>query len=115
MTGNYATGKTTLTPEVILTIARMTALEVEGVKAMGSIKPGVLRLKSRGKDGVSLLIEDDNVFVNLFLILDGNHNLREVSRTVQHQVGRAIAEMTGFEVSQVNIHIEDVVYKNGEV
>jgi uncharacterized alkaline shock family protein YloU len=115
MTGNYTTGKTTLTPNVILTIARMAALEVEGVSSMAPIRTGVPNLKSRGKDGVNLLTEDDNVFINLFLVLDGNHNIREVSRNVQHQVGRAIAEMTGLEVSQVNIHIEDVEYKNEEV
>jgi uncharacterized alkaline shock family protein YloU len=115
MTGNYSTGKTTLTPNVILTIARMAALEVEGVSSMASIRAGVPNLKSRGKDGVNLLIEDDNIFVNLYLILDGNYNIRDVSRSVQHQVGRALAEMTGLEVGQVNIHIEDVVYKNEEV
>lgn len=115
MTGKLTTGKTTLTPNVILTIAKMAALEVEGVSAMAPIRAGVPKLKSRGKDGVSLLIEDDNVFVNLYLVLDGNYNIREVSRKVQLQVVRAISEMTGLEVGLVNIHIEDVVYKNDEV
>jgi uncharacterized alkaline shock family protein YloU len=114
MTGNFTTGKTTLTPNVILTIARMAALEVDGVSAMAPIRPGVPNLKSRGRDGVNLLVEDDNVFVNLYLVLDGNHNIRDVSRNVQNQVARAIAEMTGLEVCQVNIHIEDVDYKNDE-
>ncbi|HBG75078.1 MAG: hypothetical protein A2X25_04275 [Chloroflexi bacterium GWB2_49_20] len=114
MTGKHTPGKTTLTPNVILTIARMAALEVEGVKSMASIRSGVPNLKSRGKDGVNLLIEDDNVFVNLYLVLDGNYNIRDVSRKVQHQVARAVAEMTGLEVGQVNIHIEDVEFKNDE-
>ena len=112
MTGNYTTGKTTLTPNVILTIARMAALEVEGVSSMASIRSGVPNLKSRGKDGVNLLVEDDYVFVNIYLVLDGNFNIRDVSRNIQHQVGRALSEMTGLEVCQVNVHIEDVVYKN---
>jgi uncharacterized alkaline shock family protein YloU len=115
MTGKITTGKTTLTPNVILTIARMAALEVEGVSAMTSIRPGVQNLKTRCKDGVSLQIEDDNVFINLYLVLDGNHNIREVSRNVQQKVARAIAEMTSLQVSQVNIHIEDVEYSNDKV
>jgi uncharacterized alkaline shock family protein YloU len=115
MTGKHTTGKTTLTPNVILTIAKMAALKVDGVNAMAPIRSGVPKLKSRGKDGVNLLIEDDNVFVNLYLVLDGNYNIRDVSRNVQLQVARAIVEMTGLEVGLVNIHIEDIEYKNGEV
>jgi uncharacterized alkaline shock family protein YloU len=114
MTGSYATGKTTLTPNVVMTIARMAALEVEGVSSMASIRPGVPNLKSHNKDGVNLLIEDDNVFINIFLVLDGDHNIRDVSRNVQRQVSRAIAEMTGMEVSLVNVHIEEIEYKNEE-
>lgn len=115
MAEKHTSGKTTLTPNVILTIAKMAALEVDGVNAMAPIRPGVPNLKSRGKDGVNILIEDDNVFVNLYLVLDGNFNIRDVSRNVQHQVSRAIVEMTGLEVGLVNIHIEDIEYKNDEV
>ena len=112
MTGNNPIGKTTLTPNVLLTIARMAALEVEGVTGMASIRSGVPNLKSRGKEGVTLKIEDDNVFLNVYLVLDGDHNIQDVSRKVQQQVARSIEEMTGLVVSQVNIHIEDVEYKN---
>ncbi|MFH2039454.1 MAG: Asp23/Gls24 family envelope stress response protein [Chloroflexota bacterium] len=115
MTEKNTSGKTTLTPNVILTIAKMAALEVEGVNAMAPIRSGVPKLKSRGKDGVNILIEDDNVFVNIYLVLDGNYNIRDVSRKVQLQVSRAIIEMTGLEVGLINIHIEDIVYKNEEV
>jgi uncharacterized alkaline shock family protein YloU len=40
MTDYHSTGKITLTPDVLLTIARMAALEVEGVKCMAPIKGG---------------------------------------------------------------------------
>jgi uncharacterized alkaline shock family protein YloU len=33
---------------------------------------------------------------------------------VQQQVARAIQEMVGMEVGEVNIHIEDIDYKDGE-
>ena len=41
MTEYRSSGKTTLTPDVLLTIARMAALEVEGVKCMAPVKGGV--------------------------------------------------------------------------
>ena len=114
MTGQYTTGKTTLTPNVLLTIARMAAVEVEGVNGMAPIRAGVPNLRAHGKDGVNIVMEDDNVFVNMYLTLDGDVNIRDVSRNVQHAVARAIEEMTGLVVGQVNIHIEDVIFENGE-
>jgi uncharacterized alkaline shock family protein YloU len=93
----------------------MAALEVDGVSRMASIHSGVPNLRSHGKDGVNMQIEDENVFLNVFLVLDGDHNIKDVSRNVQQKVARAIEEMTGLEVSQVDIHIEDIDYKNDEV
>ena len=65
-------------------------------------------------DGVRCTIEDGIVYVDLYLVLKKDINVREVSRTVQQQVARAISEMTGMEVGHVNIHIEDIDYKADE-
>jgi uncharacterized alkaline shock family protein YloU len=111
MTDYRSAGKTTLTPDVLLTIARMAALEVEGVNRMAPIKGGVNSLLGRGNDGVRIVVEDNNVFVDLYLVLDNDVNIRETSRTVQHKVARAITDITGLEVGHVNIHIEDIDYK----
>lgn len=114
MANKKSTGKTTLTPNVILTIARMAALEVEGVRGMASIKTGIPKLKSKSRDGVSLIMEDDIAFLDIYLIIDGDHNMRDVSRNVQNKVARSIAEMTGLEIGSVDIHIEDIQYLNNE-
>ncbi len=112
MSDYRSAGKTTLTPDVLLTIARMAAIEVEGVKHMAPIKGGVNSLFGRGNDGVRMVVEDSHVFVDLYLVLNSDVNIREVSRTVQQTVTRAIAEITGLEVGHVNIHIEDIDYEN---
>jgi uncharacterized alkaline shock family protein YloU len=111
MADYQSTGKTTLTHDVLLTIARMSALEVEGVKCMAPVKGGVNSLFGRGLEGVRMVVEDNNVIVDLYLILESDTNIREVSRSVQQAVARAIVEMTGLEVGHVNIHIEDIDYK----
>ncbi len=111
MTDYRSEGKTTLTPEVLLTIARMSALEVEGVSRMAPVKGGVNSLFGRGNEGVRIAIEDSVALVDLYLVLDSDVNIREISRNVQHTVARAITEMTGMEVGHVNIHIEDIDYK----
>jgi uncharacterized alkaline shock family protein YloU len=115
MTTDYrSAGKTTLTPDVLLTIARQAALEVEGVHSMAPVKGGVNSLLGRGTEGVRMRVEDNNVFVDLYLVLGNEINIREVSRNVQLAVARAITEMTGLETSHVNIHIEDIYYKAEE-
>jgi uncharacterized alkaline shock family protein YloU len=110
MAETRSTGKTTLTPDVLVTIARMAALEVEGVKRMAPVKGGVNSLFGRNHEGVRMAVEDNIVLVDLYLVLASDVNIREVSRTVQHAVTRAIVEMTGMEVGHVNIHIEDIEF-----
>lgn len=108
MTDYRSAGKTTLTPDVLLTIARMAALEVEGVSRMAPVRGGVNSLLGRGYDGVRMVVEDNTVFVDLHLVLSEDVNIREVGRMVQRKVARSIAEMTGLEIGLVNIHIEDI-------
>jgi uncharacterized alkaline shock family protein YloU len=113
MSEHHSAGKTTLTSDVLLTIARMAALEVVGVKCMAPVRGGVNSLFGRLYEGVRMTVEDNHVFVDLYLVLANDVNMREVSRNVQQAVTRAIAEMTGLEVGHVNIHIEDIDYNNG--
>lgn len=114
MADYHTSGKTTLTPDVLLTIARMAALEVEGVRGMAPVKGGINRLIKRGHDGVQIEIEDNIITVDLYLIVEDDLNLREVGRQVQERVARAITEMTGLEISSVNVHIEDIEYAANE-
>jgi|YNPNPStandDraft_1061719.scaffolds.fasta_scaffold13048_2 uncharacterized alkaline shock family protein YloU len=114
MSDYHTSGKTTLTPEVLLTIARMAALEVEGVRRMAPVRGGINRLFKRGSDGVQIEIEDNVITIDLYLIVEDDVNLREVGRQVQEHVARAITEMTGLEIGGINIHIEDIEYRRGE-
>jgi uncharacterized alkaline shock family protein YloU len=106
-----APGTTTMAPGVLVTLARLTALSVPGVAAMASTPGGVNRLFRRGSgEGVRIQVEEDCVCVDLYLILDQDTNVREVSRKVQSEVARAIEEMVGMDVLRVDIHIEDIAY-----
>lgn len=108
-------GKTTLAPEVLLTIATKSALSTAGVSRLAAVPGGFNRLFRRGNhDGVQCAIEDGIVYLDLYLVLNKDINVREVSRAVQQQVARAISEITGMEVGHVNIHIEDIDYKADE-
>ena len=109
MPDSYSTGKTTVSPDVLITITRLSALSVPGVSRMAQVPGGVNRLFKRGiGDGVRIAVEDNVIVANLYLILKQNVNIREVSRNVQHQVARAIQEMVGMDIGGIEIHIEDI-------
>jgi uncharacterized alkaline shock family protein YloU len=108
---NRPPGKTTIAPEVLLTIARLTTLDVDGVSRMSSVPGGVNRYFSKGiGEGVRITLEHERVYADLYLIVENDVNIREVSRNVQEDVTRAISEMVGMEVGRINVHIEDIDY-----
>lgn len=108
-------GKTTVAPDVLIEIARMAALKVSGVDSMAPVTGGVNRLFGRGiNDGVRITIEEDIVYADLYIVLKNGINIRDVSRTIQQQVTRAITEMVGMDVGEVNIHIENIAYEDEE-
>jgi uncharacterized alkaline shock family protein YloU len=111
----FRQGKTTIAPDVLLTIARLSALGTLGVARTSPVPGGVNRLLRRGvDDGVQIEVKEQSVTVDLYLVIQHDHNVREVSRAVQAAVARAVEEMVGMEVMAVNIHIEDIAYPEQE-
>jgi uncharacterized alkaline shock family protein YloU len=104
-------GKTTIAPDVLVTIARLSAISVPGVSRMAGVPGGVNHVFKRGvNNGVRILVENNTVYADLFVILRRDVNVRDISRSIQHQISRAISEMVGMDVGKVNIHIEDIDY-----
>ena len=111
MTDSPSPDKTTIAPDVLITIARLSALSVPGVSRMAGITGGVNRLFKRGvQDGVRIEVEDNVVTTRLYLILKKDVNIREVSRNVQEHVARALQDMVGMEIGSVAVHVEDIDY-----
>lgn len=108
----HSSGKTTIAPEVLTSIAKLSTLSVPGVSRLAAVPGGILnRLLKRGDiDGVSILVEDDTVYADLYVILKKEVNVRDVCHLIQDQVARAISEMVGMEIGRVNVHVEDIDY-----
>jgi len=112
---NQAPGKTTIAPEVLLTIARLNALSVAGVSRLSTAPGDVNQFLTRGtNEGVKILVENGVVYVEIYVVLKSDNNVRDVSHAIQAKVSRAIAEMVGMEVGKVNIHVEDVDFPSTE-
>lgn len=104
-------GKTTIAPDVLVDIVRLTTLSVKGVCQLASGQ-NMARFFQGGHQsgGIRILVEEDRVDVDIRVILSPDHNLRQVSREIQSNVARAIQDMVDMEVGRVNIHIEDIDY-----
>ena len=114
MPDSYSQGKTTVSPDVLITITRLSALSVPGVSRLAQVPGGVNRLFKRGfGEGVRMEVKDNVVRADLYLILKQDVNIREVSRNVQQQVARALQEMVGMDIGGIEIHIEDIDIEEG--
>ena len=104
-------GEVQIADEVVATIAGLAATVIEGVSSMaGNITNeliGKLGVKNLSK-GVKVLVTDQNVDVDLALNIDYGYSIMKVSEKVQDRVKSAIENMTGLEVSMVNIRIVNV-------
>jgi len=104
-------GEVQIADEVVAIIAGLAATEIEGVASMaGNITNELiskLGMKNLSK-GVKVLVTDRNVDVDLALNMEYGYSIMKVSEKVQDRVKSAIENMTGLEVSMVNIRIASV-------
>lgn len=106
-------GKTTIALDVLMAIARLTALSVPGVSRLAPVpSDGVKTIfkRSQQNEGVVIEVKDDVVSADIYVILKNDVNIRDIGRNIQHQVARAISEMVGMQVGRINIHVEDIDY-----
>lgn len=107
-------GTVTIAPNVLITIARLTALAQPGVSRMAASVPGgANRLWSRSsstttQDGVQITIEDGAVTVDLYVIVAQDVNMLQLGQQIQTGVTRAIQDLVGMPVREVNVFIRDV-------
>lgn len=109
--GTRPQGKTTIAPDVLVSIAKLSALSVPGVYQMADAPAVVSNLfKHHKQEGVQIVVDGNMVSVDLFLILNSDVHVLEVSKNVQKQVARAISEMVGLDAGKITVHVQDIHY-----
>lgn len=108
---NGKVGEVQIADEVVAAIAGLAATEVKGVSATsGNVTnelTGMLGKKNLSK-GVKVLVSPESVSVDMALTLDYGYGIPETAKLVQEKVKLAIENMTGLQVSEVNIRIAGV-------
>ncbi len=98
-------GRVVISPRVLKTIVRLTALSHPEVVAMAL--PGPFRLHIP-EGGVGIKVEDDKVWINLHIIASAEASMYKLGLELQNEIARAIQNITGMEVAEVNVRIEGV-------
>ena len=115
--GNKSLGDVVIANEVLAIIAGIAATEVEGVHSMDGGWSGEFISKLGIKDlarGVKVQVKEGEVKVDLSLNMEYGYAIPKVSDLVQDKVSASINNMTGLNVSEVNIRITGVVDKENE-
>lgn len=109
-------GKTTIADAVVSKIAGIAAREVSGVhdlgggaaKAVGAIRERISGSAPNPSQGVSVEVGERQAAVDLNLTADYGVAIQDLAAAVRRNVIASIERMTGLEVSEVNIEVDDV-------
>lgn len=111
-------GNLIISEEAISSIAINAAKDVEGVSSFSSrpndvvstIKKGSLKVMSP----VRIMQDGDNLEISIYINLMPNKKIKDVAQNVQNNVQEAILNMTGKEVTKVNVIIAGIDFpENG--
>ncbi|WP_129312334.1 Asp23/Gls24 family envelope stress response protein [Streptomyces sp. L2] len=111
-----ARGRTTIADVVVVKIAGMAAREITGVHDMGgslSRTIGAVRDRVPGGRpnvgrGVKVEVGERQAAVDLDLVVEYGLPIPEIARAVRENVISAVERITGLEVVEVNVNIDDV-------
>ena len=109
-------GNTTIADGVVQKIAGLAAREVSGVYALGGGAArafGALRERIPGAtqtagQGVSVEVGERQAAVDLDVVTEYGAPIAEIARSVRRNVINAVEGMTGLQVTEVNIAVNDI-------
>ncbi|WP_423920802.1 Asp23/Gls24 family envelope stress response protein [Frigoribacterium sp. 2-23] len=113
-TAGVASGKTVIADGVISKVAGIAAREVPGVFALGGGAArafGALRDVIGSTDlgqGVRVEVGETQVAADVTIVVEYPQPMHEVAEQVRASVARAITQLVGMEVAEVNVAINDV-------
>lgn len=111
-------GKVTVADSVVQKIAGMACREVGGVHAMGSnagrtfgaireVMPGALGAPNVTQ-GVGVQVGETEAAIDLEIVVEYGVSIADLAQSIQRNVKQAVEGMTGLQVVEVNINVDDV-------
>ncbi|UOZ08769.1 Asp23/Gls24 family envelope stress response protein [Amycolatopsis sp. WQ 127309] len=110
-------GTTTIADTVVQKIAGLAARDVNGVhelggggaaRALSALRDRIPGASSSVGQGVSVEVGEKQAAVDLQLVVEYGVAIADLARSVRRNVITAIEQMTGLQVVEVNINVNDV-------
>lgn len=103
-------GTVRIAPEVLATIVNLTTTSVPGVVAMDHVPGHTILGRSRHDltRGVRLNVRRNTVKIDLYIVVAQGINMLSTGSAIQRDVSKAVHEMLGMEVKDINIYIQEI-------
>lgn len=112
--GKENVGSIKIANEVVAIIAGLAAADVTGVAGMsGGIAGDIVEIL-RGKNlskGVKVEVGEKETAIDLFIIVEYGVRIPDIAWEIQNKVKKAVENMTGLTVVEVNIHVQAVNFE----
>jgi uncharacterized alkaline shock family protein YloU len=114
---NTDTGKISVAQNVVSKIAGMACKEISGVAAMGTGGTrafGAIKERIPGSSGpsvsqgVGVEVGETQAAIDLDIVIDYGVSVADLGRSIQRNVKQAVERMTGLDVVEVNVNVDDV-------
>jgi uncharacterized alkaline shock family protein YloU len=112
--GSNPNGKTTIDDTVVEKVAGIAAREVNGVHSLGKGAAraiGAIRDAIGQRDfgqGVKVEVGEKQVAADIVIVAEYPVSLQQVADGVRSSVARALEQIVGMEVAEVNVTVQDV-------
>lgn len=112
-----ADGKISVAQSVVQKIAGVACREISGVHAMGASTSrafGAIRERIPGSSGpnvaqgVGVEVGETQAAIDLDIVVEYGVSIADLGQSVQRNVKQAVERMTGLEVVEVNVNVDDV-------
>ena len=110
-------GKISVAQSVVQKIAGVACREVSGVHAMGVSTTrafGAIRERIPGSSGpniaqgVGVEVGETEAAIDLDIVVEYGVGIADLGRSIQRNVKQAVERMTGLDVVEVNVNVDDV-------
>ena len=110
-------GKISVAQGVVQKIAGIACREVSGVHAMGASTSrafGAVRERIPGSSGpnvaqgVGVEVGETQAAIDLDIVVEYGVSIADLGRSIQRNVKQAVERMTGLEVVEVNVNVDDL-------
>ena len=104
-------GSLRISEEVIATIAKYAASEVNGVFAVkNNSSPIKGLLKSSLNRAINISLNDDIAVIDIYIVVKYGIKIADIAAKVQSSVKTAVQNMTSITVSKINVYITGIAF-----